>query len=276
MEGDEDADLPPALVTLVRHAHKALKQEAESALAEERAELEASRRLWEVKYDAMEAELEDAKHTIGSQKDTINGVVGLKNMFQKELAQYQEVSMRNKLTNDELNEDLEKLTEENHRLSQSIAVENERHQSVMTQRDTVVEERDALVEQLKEIERSHQDETTTLHKQLQNAVQENNALSTASEQYRYKQAELSEEIKQLRKERDRLIATRDKQANSLHELEVAHARLKQQVVGLEQRLAIAEEENNAAVVAHKEVLSQQKAHIDSLKATLKTYERKRA
>lgn len=275
VEGDEDSDLPPALVTLVRHAHKTLKLEAETALAEERAELEGSRQLWEVKYAAMEGDLEDAKRTVASQKDMIKGVVSLKDMLDEQLSQHQEVSKRNKLTNDELHEDLEKQIEENHRLSQSIAVDNERHQGVIAQRDESRAERDALQGRLEAIESAHQVEVTNLSDELRQAAHQNNTLTVEADQFRYKQAELSEEIKQLRKKRDRLMATRDKQAITLHGLEVAQARLKENVVGLELRLSIADNDSAAKDRSHQEALTQQQAHIDSLKVSLKTNDKKK-
>ena len=272
VESDGESELPPALLTLVRHMHKTFKLEAETALADDRAELESSRQLWEIKYQAMADDLEDAKHEVASQKDMMRGIVGHKDIIDGELAQHKRIREQELIKRDELLNEIEDLKKQIHSLTQTNAVEGERYQSLESQRDDARQARDQLQKSIEQTTTTHREEIAALDNLRLELSQKLASLDSESKLLNYKQAEDQEEIRLLRAERDRLFTTHKDQAKTINDLKIENTRLDENANGLQQRLSGLEQEKTTTAKEHQQILAQHLSHIDSLKQSLKARE----
>ena len=272
VESDGESELPPALLTLARHMHKTFKLEAETALADDRAELESSRQLWEIKYQAMADDLEDAKRELASQKDMMRGIVGHKDIIDGELAQHKRIREQELIKRDELLNEIEDLKKQIHSLTQTNAVEGERYQSLESQRDDARQARDQLQKSIEQTTTTHREEIAALDNLRLELSQKLASLDSESKLLNYKQAEDQEEIRLLRAERDRLIATHKDQAKTINDLKIENTRLDENANGLQQRLSGLEQEKTTTAKEHQQIIAQHLSHIDSLKQSLKARE----
>ena len=190
----------------------------------------------------------------------------------RDRAQYKRIREQELIKHDELLNEIEDLKKQIHSLTQTNAVEGERYQSLESQRDDARQARDQLQKSIEQTTTTHREEIAALDNLRLELSQKLASLDSESKLLNYKQAEDQEEIRLLRAERDRLIATHKDQAKTINDLKIENTRLDENANGLQQRLSGLEQEKTTTAKEHQQIIAQHLSHIDSLKQSLKVRE----
>lgn len=270
VEGGEE--LPPALVTLVRHAHKVFVESAEQSVAEDRSVLEQQREHWEAKFSEMESELSEAKHAINSQADQIKIFLDIKSRLERDLEDRKSVLRKNKRTHDELHEEINELNAALSQQKQAVAVEEERSTALVSQRDEARNALQTLREHSETTEKSLRDKNGELQEELRAAQVAGARAKEEAEQLRYKTSEYKAEIELAKKERVQLTKSRDSSMKKLSDLELKLAKEIQERTHLQDVIDRQSREIEKTESLHVAATQSQQRLIDSLTTTIEKKE----